>query len=57
MGGLRKLLKMYGQINCQDKHGNKTVWIWDDAEGKAKKKSEMTKKEITKSKKAKNNSH
>jgi hypothetical protein len=55
MGGLRKLLKMYGQINCQDKHGNKTVWIWDDAEGKAKKKSEMTKKEITKSKKAKNN--
>jgi len=55
MGGLRKILEMYGQVECIDKQGNKTVWIWDYAEDRARKKSEMTKEELAKSRKAKNN--
>jgi len=55
MSGLKRLLKMYGQINCEDRYGNKTVWVWDYAEERARKKSEMTKEELAKSRKAKNN--
>jgi major membrane immunogen (membrane-anchored lipoprotein) len=53
MGGLGKVLKMYGEMTVTDKDGNKVVWVWDYAEEKARIKSEMTKEQFAKSEKAK----
>jgi hypothetical protein len=53
MGGLGKVLKMYGKMNVTDKNGNKVVWVWDYAENKARLETEMTKEQWTNSEKAK----
>lgn len=53
MSGLKKLCKMYGQIDCVDKDGKKVVWLWDYAKDEPRLKSEMTKEEIKESEKTK----
>jgi hypothetical protein len=53
MGGLARLCKMYGQIDCTDSYGNKVIWLWDYVLDKPRLKSEMSKEEIAASEKVK----
>ena len=52
MTGLEKICKIYGSMTAIDNDGKKHVWLWDFANNKARLKSEMTKKEIAASEKA-----
>lgn len=54
MACLQRVLKMFGSIICEDKDGNKEVWLYDYVTDKPRLKSEMTKEEIKASEKAKN---
>jgi hypothetical protein len=51
--GLEKVLKLYGQLQVNDGNGNKVTWVWDYANNKPCKKSEMTDEEFVASEKAK----
>ena len=53
MGGLSKVLKLYGQMSVIDKDGNKATWVWDYANEKPRLKSDMTKDEFAASEKIK----
>ena len=51
MTGLQRVLKSCGSMILKDADGNKTVWVWDYANDKARRKDEMTKKETVASEK------
>ena len=55
MTGLPKVLRMYGRMTSTDKDGNKTVWVWDYHDNKARVEGEMTIEQFAKSEKAKYN--
>lgn len=51
--GLKRILKIYGEIKTTDNKGNSVTQVWDYANDKARIKGEMTKEEIAASEKAK----
>lgn len=53
MGGLARILKMYGSMVVTDASGKKAVWIYDYANNKARLKSDMNKEELAANEKAK----
>lgn len=53
MGGLKKILKMYGEMKVSDALGSEVIWCWDYHKDEPRVKSEMTKDEINLSEKAK----
>jgi major membrane immunogen (membrane-anchored lipoprotein) len=53
MTGLQKILKQVGSMIVTGEDGKNVVWLWDYANDKPRLKSEMTKKEIKASEKAK----
>lgn len=53
MGGLLKVLKIYGQMTVTRADGKKTVWVYDNANDKAIVKEDMTPEQLKESEKAK----
>lgn len=53
MGGLSKVLKIYGSMKVKGNDGKEVTWLWDYKNDKARLKSEMTKDEISESEKVK----
>lgn len=53
MGGLARILKLYGTILIKNDKGEEIVWVWDYANDKPRLKTEMTEEEMTASEKAK----
>lgn len=51
MGGLQKILKMYGRTTVTS-NGKTVVWLWDYANDKPRMEHEMTEEEIKASEKA-----
>lgn len=47
------ILKIYGEIQAADRHGNSITHVWDYANDKPRIKGEMTKEELAASEKAK----
>jgi hypothetical protein len=53
MSGLANICKMYGSMEVTDANGKKVTWLWDYVNDKPRLKTDMSKEEISASKKAK----
>lgn len=53
MGGLAKILKLYGSMKVKDSSGKSVTWVYDYHNDKPRLKTEMTKEDFAKSEKAK----
>lgn len=53
MGGLNKILKLYGSMTIKGNDGKEVKWVYDYANDKPRIESEMTKEEIKASEKTK----
>lgn len=52
MGGLGKILKVYGQMLVRGDNGKNVLWVWDYATNMARVKSEMSREELANSERA-----
>jgi len=53
MGGLGKILKVYGQMLVRGDDGKSVLWVWDYATNSARVKSAMSREELANSERAK----